>query len=159
MKKAEDEARAQLEMLSELGVPVYYIPGNVTITQHDSARLFTHLHQDRVIDIPNVKLLTESPIQLSEGLQLIGLGGSPPSYIENTHKLWNGFPYDTREDCDKAVNTYLKPLIPEQGQVIIMTHFGPIRLSTSEYTMENGDIVEAGNMALRQLLIENVRSK
>lgn len=104
-------------------------------------------------------LLTEHPILLSEGLKLIGLGGAPPSYIDSSRKIWSGYPYETRQQCDEAVNNYLKSLIPEEGQVMIMTHFGPMKLSTSEYTLETGEVVEAGSMALRQTLLENVTYK
>jgi len=146
----EEEAlpsfKSQLSILSKLSKPVMLVPGN-----HDPLKCFKHL-EEYDLELPHVYLLGKEPFELSQGLFIVGLGGSPPGFQEET-QVWKGFPYRTREECDQAVKEVLEPQICAKGQYIALTHFGPKSSSTTSYVTQDGTVIESGSEGLYQMLM------
>jgi len=136
-----------LSFLEFASVPVIYIPGN-----HDSPKLFkekVHLTQHSI-------LAQKEAYELTEGLQIVGLGGSVPGVTESqgqTKEVWRGYPYsndsDFNEDLKKVMD---KHCCNEDVQTILMTHVGPYASSTT-IDMDNPDIpIYSGSKSLQQAI-------
>ena len=138
-----------LSFLEFASVPVIYIPGN-----HDSPKLFkekVHLTQHSI-------LVQREAYELTEGLQIVGLGGSIPGYAEKEgqlNKVWEGYPYpndtDFGEDLKKVLD---KHCCSEDVQSILMTHIGPYCSSTTVDMHDNPEApIYSGSKALQQAIV------
>lgn len=84
--EAEQQLQAVLRAL-ETGheTPLFFIPGN-----HDAPSLFQP-DAPRVAGTRSVALHATAPVQLADGLVIMGLGGSVPA-TQDGYQAWEGFP-------------------------------------------------------------------
>ena len=109
-----------LSFLEFASVPMIYIPGN-----HDSPKLFkekVHLTQHSI-------LAQKEAYELTEGLQIVGLGGSVPGYTEKDgqlNKVWEGYPYQSDAEFSEDLKKVVEKHCRDDIQTILMTHCGAI---------------------------------
>jgi Predicted phosphoesterases, related to the Icc protein len=138
-----------LSFLEFASVPIYYIPGN-----HDAAGFF----KETPTLTQHSKCIHKASVKIADGLQIVGLGGSGPAYLEKSGKnelYWEGYPYTTDNDFSEDLKAVLEKFCNENTQTILFTHWGPYLSSTTVDTVDHPELpVFSGSKVLSQALRE-----
>ena len=76
------------ELKKIFACPLFFVPGN-----HDCKVFYETQSQVGKFPFTNIH---NRIVELSEGLDLMGLGGSTPGLVEGD-PVWSGFPYNNHE--------------------------------------------------------------
>ena len=115
-----------LTNLEYYNAPIIYIPGN-----HDPIGMFTT--GDLKITEKSI-LVQNKSLLIAENLQVVGSGGSLPSYFEKDFKFdlnFDCFPYSNEEELGKDLNAVLEKHCNPDVQTLLLTHTGPFLSSTT----------------------------
>ena len=135
-----------------------YIPGN-----HDPLSLFSGPDAAPKLSTNDGANVHKSIKKVGDNLYVIGLGGCVQNFVQKDgvgalEKCWDPFPYG--EEDHSRFNADLDELwakVPENAQVIVMTHDGPSGSSTAKNTRfdMNMTTYHAGSPHLRKLLLQH----
>jgi Icc-related predicted phosphoesterase len=153
VQEGENEVKTVVDTILGLEKPTFFIPGN-----HDPVTMFTHPSYARAVPRAGGLNLHGQMLTLCPGLVIIAFGGSHPAFQDDKQK-WNGFPYLSHEEIDKALTAYINlalEKVGEEEQVILMTHVGPASTNTSWDTRDTfASPIYTGSKALDTILKEN----
>ena len=137
--------------------PIYYIPGN-----HDPPTMFSP--DDRVAKTHSLSQFSHNVhkrIQkVLSGLSIVGIGGSIPALKTNlktgdSEFIWSSYPYEKDADMEPDL-TFVSSLIDAtEDQVIFLSHNGPDALSTTLYSLDEGEKIVAGAPSLTKFLLKH----
>ena len=109
--------------MEQSGVPHIYLPGN-----HDPASLYDVGGYSKITEFDKSINLHKRVLQLAPHLWLAGVGGS--SYVRYEDNSIRDFGYPYKDEFTEDLHE-LFAMIPEDDQVILMTHVPPSKVGTS----------------------------